>query len=486
MQDEHASALPPGQDPWQIPGAFSGQDPLLPETPPAGQWAAIEARMRKKRRRGLLWWWLTGALLLGVGVGAGSYWGMRTEGEAAQGVVPLVREQGSASDKKALETAFPEANTIPSEKQGVSAKTNEIQKLAGSSESTSLPSEKHEEEGSTVTAESKVHNSRSEQGSKLSLQGIAPKKKPRSKGGRSRVSEGGVIIAEAAKDVVEKPLPWVAAQEPHNPAQSDQTATTSSLEEISTPTREAPDKPPFETALVKTDTVPDSLPRKIAVADSVTPKVVVVVPVATAEKKPGLLWFVGIGGVTSADRVLVPKASSAGGARLTDVQLSRGWQAHLGLGIPAMSSEKLKTEVSVWGAGISQVYTVVPARQGEPTYTYQNSGDSLIAIPNTPAPVEKRSQLWQFGVQPAIRYRLGNKGWALHAGLGLWSFWQTGEETSPMKLQLQPQAGISVPLVWKLELLGTARYQSPLSSRFGDLSGRQERFYFGLGLVWRR
>ena len=291
-------------------------------------------------------------------------------------------------------------------------------------------------------------------------------------------------MAVAAKDAVEKPLPSVAAQEPHNPAQSDQTATTSSLEEMPTPSGKAPDKPQFETVLVKTDTLPDSLPRKIAVVDSVTPKAVV--PVETAEKKPGLLWFAGIGGVTSTDRVLVPKASSAGGARLTDVQLSRGWQAHLGLGIPALSAERLKTEVSVWGAGISQVYTVVPARQGEPTYTYQNSGDSLIAIPNTPAPVEKGSQLWQFGVQPAIRYRLGDKGWALHAGLGLWSLWQTGDETSPMKLQLQPQAGISVPLVWKLELLGTARYQSPLSSRFGDLSGRQERFYFGLGLVWRR
>lgn len=329
-----------------------------------------------------------------------------------------------------------------------------------------------------------MHSSRSEQGSKLPMLGITLKKKPGRNGGRSRVSEAGAIMAKAAKDMVEKPVPSVAAQEPHNPAQSDQTATTSSLEETPTRTGKAPDKPPFETALVKTDTLPDSLPRKITTADSLTPKAVM--PVATAEKKPGLLWLAGIGGVTSTDRVLVPKASSAGGARLTDVQLSRGWQAHLGLGIPALSSERLKTELSVWGAGISQVYTLVPAWQGEPTYTYQNSGDSLIAIPNTPAPVEKRSQLWQFGVQPAIRYRLGNKGWALHAGLGLWSFWQTGEETSPMKLQVQPQAGISVPLVWKLELVGTVRYQSPLNSRFGDLSGRQERFYFGLGLVWRR
>lgn len=485
MQDEHASALPPGQDPWQVPGAFSGQDPLLPETPPAGQWAAIEARMRKKRRRGLLWWWLTGALLLGVGVGAGSYWGMRPEGETSQAVAPLKPEQGSASDKKAFGTASPEANAIPSEKQGVSAKKDETQLAAGSTQrSYPRASEKDEKGAATDPPESSVHGSRNGKVSKLTLFSMMPKPKPGSNGGRSRVSEGGSIMAAAAKDVVEKPLPPVAAQKPHSSAQSDQTATTSSLEEMLTPTWKAPDKPQFETVLVKTDTLPDSLPRKIAVVDSVTPKAVV--PVATAERKPGLLWFAGICGVTSTDRVLVPKASSAGGARLTDVQLSRGWQAHLGLGIPALSAERLKTEVSVWGAGISQVYTVVPARQGEPTYTYQNSGDSLIAIPNTPAPVEKRSQLWQFGVQPAIRYRLGDKGWALHAGLGLWSLWQTGDETSPMKLQLQPQAGISVPLVWKLELLGTARYQSPLSSRFGDLSGRQERFYFGLGLVWRR
>jgi len=239
-----------------------------------------------------------------------------------------------------------------------------------------------------------------------------------------------------------------------------------------------------KTAIVKTEIPTDSLPPKIVLQDTSAPKTVV--PVSHTEKKPGMLWFAGIGGVSSTDRVLVPKPSSAGGARLTDLRTSRGWQAHLGLTLPALSSERLKTEVSVWGAGISQTYTVVPARQGEPTYTYQNSGDSLIAIPNTPASEEKRSQLWQFGLQPAIRYRLGDKGWALHAGLGLWSLWQTGGDAPPMKLQLQPQAGISVPLVWKLELLATARYQSPVSSRFGDLPGRQERFYFGFGLVWRR
>lgn len=484
MQDEHASAFPPGQDPWQVPGAFSGLDPLLPETPPAGQWAAIEARMRKKRRRGLIWWWLPG-LLLGVGVGASSYWSMQPEGVAPQAVVALVPQKVSASDKKTVETASVQVPPTGSDKQALTAKKDQAGLSASSTQRLHTRASDKKAEGVSITpSNSSMHGSRTGKASLLPMLGIAPKQKRRSNGGYSRVSEAGAIMAKAAQDVVEKLLPSVAAQESHNPAQSDQTATTSSIEKTPTLTREALDKPQIKIPLVETDTLPESLPRKIAVADSVIPKAVV--PVEKAEKKPGLLWFAGVGGVTSRDRVLVPKASSAGGARLTDVQLSRGWQTHLGLCIPALSSERLKTEVSVWGAGISQDYTVVPARLGEPTYTYQNSGDSLIAIPNTPAPVEKRSQLWQFGVQPAIRYRLVNKGWALHAGLGLWSLWQTGDEAAPMKLQLQPQVGLSVPLVWKLELLATARYQSPISSRFGDLAGRQERFYIGLGLVWRR
>lgn len=484
MQDEHASALPSGQDPWQVPGAFSGQDPLLPETPPAGQWAAIEARMRKKRRRGLLWWWLTGILV--VGVGAGGYLGMQyAEQPLPEAALPA---QELKAEVKAAASAVRPTSAIPGAKDG---QPGDVGKGVGesrvprSSMADATPSAPETKASQTEAGGEAA--TRTSSGKSLSY-GVAAGN-PKGQRVRKTRSAGTPEVVLPVLQVADKGTSGSSVSAPlqaelkvvdqENLNQVLPPASTEKTHTAETQTEQA-GKPAF----VKTAVQTDSLPPKVALQDSTAPKTVV--PVSQTEKKPGMLGFAGIGGVSSTDRVLVPKPSSVGGARLTDLRTSRGWQAHLGLTLPALSSERLKTEVSVWGAGISQTYTVVPARQGEPTYTYQNSGDSLIAIPNTPAAEEKRSQLWQFGLQPAIRYRLGDKGWALHAGLGLWSLWQTSGDVPPMKLQLQPQAGVSVPLVWKLELLATARYQSPVSSRFGDLSGRQERFYFGLGLVWRR
>ena len=109
-----------------------------------------------------------------------------------------------------------------------------------------------------------------------------------------------------------------------------------------------------------------------------------------------------------------------------------------------------------------------------------------MAVPVAEAGITQTKQIWQVGFVPTLRYTFGQKGAALQACVGFWSFWQKDASDKKPTYQLQPELGLSYPLFSHIDLHASFRYQASTKTQWNTLSGQEQRVFYGIGLVWRR
>jgi hypothetical protein len=498
------------QDIWQVPGALGQNTPLTPETPPAGQWEAIEARMKKTRRRPFVWLFLPG--IVGIGLCLAIWISGDSSLESAALKSTAIKRNPSGNKEQNIAANKVESNTLatlltPQPKSMASEESGEENTGIGNSHkpkaiakrlSVTITSDTNnvvKETEKELVQLANINNTNIEintEGHRTKAQFISkkrrsklklyPKKiteKPESTSMLSNLKKRGYnMINDSNKGLDSFAKNETTLSKPAHYTKIE----NGEIEAVSQPIQPGitdNGKP------AKIDSTLLNMINQKSITDSF-PSVKSVEPI-TPQKSPLPIFF-GISGVASTANLNLAAPSKGEGTLLTNVRTGYGLQTQMGYTFQHLlkAIPRLSLDLGMHGAIIRQAYSVIPSRAGKPVYVYQNLGDSLIAVPVVEPSQTQTKQVWQLGFVPSLGYELGIQGIRLQAGVGVWGIWQTGSYTKKPSYQLQPEASLTYPLSLHIELRLSARYQGATNAQWSTLQGQEQRIFYGIGFVWKR